>query len=162
MRLLKHGALAGNYFCLASMAGVYAEERHVANFVKAWAQFFRARATSRCEEAEAEPGRFVAACRGYIAQCLALGVAPRHEAEMAGEARAIQLSVLESLKLANSPEDADTRYRLAQVLRWCCETFGPAGDDLPEAELVPGWAKAPSRLPRWLLGLARPASAAAG
>jgi len=170
MRLLKLGAHAGNYFCLASMAALFAKDPHGPNFIKAWDQFFRARAASRCEEAEAEPGRFVAACRSYITLCLEMGIEPQHAAEMKDEAQAIQLSLLDALKTADVPGDspesgADARYRLARALRWSYETLRVAGAEggVPDVEASPGWAvgpRAPRRRPRWLLGRGRAAAVA--
>jgi len=154
LRLLKRGAQSGNYFCLASMAVLFAQDGHMANFIKAWDQFFRARAASRCEEAEAEPGRFVAACRSYIALCLDAGIEPQHAEDMAGEAQAIKLSLLEALKTKGPADtDRDARYRLVRVLRWSHEHLLPAdgADDIPDSLLAPGWPEAhqvPHR-PRW-------------
>ncbi len=169
MRLLKFGAHAGNYFCLASMAALFARDPHVPNFIKAWDQFFRDRAVSRCEEAEAEPGRFLAACRSYITLCLQIGIEPQHAAAMQDEAQAIQLSLLEALKTARQPGDPadidpEARHLLARALRWSYETLRPAGeDDVLEGEALPDWAVGPRatrRLPRWLLGRGRGAAAA--
>ncbi len=170
MRLLKLGAHAGNYFCLASMAALFARDPHVTNFVKTWDQFFRARAASRCEEAEAETGRFVAACRSYIMLCLKIGIEPQHAAEMREEAQAIQLSLLEALNAARQPGepadiDAEARHLLARALRWSYESLLPAGAEggVPEGEALPGWAAGPRarrRLPRWLLGRGRASAAA--
>jgi hypothetical protein len=129
MRLLKQGAAAGNYYCLAAMAELFAKEQHVTNFIKAWAQFFAARAAKRCEEAEAGAGRFAHACRTYIALCFDFGLVPQHVADMESAAEAIQLGLVE--RLERTAPDTDARYRLALMLRWTYENFS-AGAPVPD------------------------------
>ncbi len=139
LRLLKQGAAAGNYYCLAGMAEVYAQEQHMANFIKAWAQFFAARASRRCEEAEAHSGRFADACRSYIALCFDVGLLPQHVADMREAAEPIQHALIAQLE--QTDPDTDARYRLARMLRWAYENFS-----LPPApDLAPDLAAQPSR-----------------
>ena len=123
MRLLKQGASAGNYFCMAEMASLFAAEGHLANFRKAWDQMFDRRAQARCDEAET-PGRFALACHAYIAGSLALGLEPRHLDAMAPEAKTIILFMVKAVEAAEF--DPDLRYRLAGVLRWSYETLLPS------------------------------------
>jgi hypothetical protein len=141
LRLLKQGAAAGNYYCLAGMAEVFAQEQHMANFIKAWAQFFAAHASRRCEEGEA--GRFADACRSYIALCFDVGLLPQHVADMRVAADTIQHALI--AQLGQTDPDTDARYRLARMLRWAFENFSlpPAPDLVPD--LVPNLAAEPSR-----------------
>ncbi len=134
LRLLKQGAAAGNYYCLAGMAEVFAQEQHVANFIKAWAQFFAARASQRCEEAEAQAGRFAQACRAYIGLCLDAGLLPQHVADMESAAEAIQLSLIDQLE--QTDPDTDARFRLARMLRWAYENLSH-GSSVPEPAAEP-------------------------
>jgi TPR repeat protein len=131
LRLLKQGAAAGNYYCLAGMAELFAQEQHLPNFIKAWAQFFTARAARRCEEAEAEAGRFAVACRSYIGLCFDFGLLPQHVADMESAAEAIQLALIGQMD--HTGADTDARYRLARMLRWAYENFshGSSMQELP-------------------------------
>ena len=123
MRLLKQGSAAGNYFCMAEMATLFAAEGHVANFQKAWDQVFDRRAQARCDESET-PGRFALACRAYIAGCLALGLEPRHHQAMATEAKAITFSMVKAVEAAEN--NADLRYRLAPRVALVVRNAAPA------------------------------------
>ncbi len=121
MRLLKQGVLGGNYYCLATMASLFAQERHAANFIKTWEQFFSMRASARCEEAEADPGRFVSACVSYIMASLELGLEPSHVNDMAAQAEPISHALLSALEqCAGTP---DRRFGIARALRWAYATL---------------------------------------
>lgn len=123
MRLLKQGARGGNYYCLSTMASLFAQDRHAANFAKAWEQFFACRAAARCEEAEADPGRFVQACCAYMTACLELGLEPGHLDAMAPQAEAIMHTLQSAIEqCTNAP---DLRFSLARVLRCSYERLLP-------------------------------------
>jgi hypothetical protein len=126
IRLLKQGVQAGNCYCLAAMAALYAQEWHIANFIKAWDQFFAGRAALNCGNAAAETARFVKACLDYIGLCLDLGLEPRNLGAMAGEAETILLSLLEAIESAS--DAPDRRYRFARMLRWAYQTLLPAAN----------------------------------
>ena len=149
MRLLKQGAAAGNYYCMAEMASLFAAEGHAANFRKAWDQLFERRAQVRCDEAET-PGRFALACRSYIAGCFDLGLEPKHHRAMATEAKSITMGLVTAVESAG--HDTDLRYRLAQMLRWSYEILLPL-DEMPPA--AAGKTASPQReqapLPRRLI-----------
>ena len=138
MRLLKQGAAAGNYYCMAEMATRFAAEGHVANFRKAWRQVFEKRAHARCDEAET-PDRFSLACRSYIAGCLDLGFEPEpeHHRAMAEEAKSITLAIVAAVEAAEG--NAELRYRFARMLRWSYETLLPLDEEAP--------VRAPAREP---------------
>jgi hypothetical protein len=125
IRLLKQGAQAGNFYCLAAMAALYAKECHIANFLKAWDQFFAGWAASQRAdaEAEAETGRFVKACTDYIGLCLDLRLEPRNLGAMACEVETILLTLLQAIDRAGDAEDL--RYRFARMLRWSYQTLLP-------------------------------------
>ncbi len=142
MRFLKDGARLGNYYCYVEMAELFAQERHLENFRKAWDKFFAARETMRCAEVEEGHERFALALRRYIGNCLALAEVPGHLSEMMPEAEVLERSVLAALDAVRDAPEA--RETLMAVLRWT------------QAALLPGAAVvAPERVRRrvgaWLV-----------
>jgi hypothetical protein len=143
IRLLKQGAQAGNVYCLAAMAALYAKDWHIANFLKAWDQFFAGRAAAQRvdAEAEAETGRFVKACTDYIGLCLDLGLEPRNLGAMACEVETILLTLLDAIDRAGNAQDV--RYRFARMLRWAYQTL------LPIAAPIPAYAPTSNARRHW-------------
>ncbi len=123
MAPLKEGARRGNYYCYAEMATLFAVERHLDNFCKAWDLFFAARARGRLSEIEPGPERTAAACCRYISGCLGVGIDPGHRAELlpvTDDLIAVLLSELDRVR-----EDAATRRRVTAVLLWIYRSLLP-------------------------------------
>ncbi len=117
MAPLKEGARRGNPYCYAEMAMLFAGERHVENFVKAWHLFFTRRA------AGGESARLAVAICRYIAACLELGLEPGHRETLTGMADQVIATLLVELDAAGSA--GPDRQRVVQVLRWAYERLVP-------------------------------------
>jgi hypothetical protein len=130
---LKEGARRGNYYCYCELASIAANEVHVANFMKAWDQFFLQRAAAPMGEAELGRNRYTLALQRYIVSCFSLGIVPGHVDTLRADGEALVRSLRETqAALQNAPE----RFRsLVPPLRWCCRTLlgrPYPGDERPE------------------------------
>lgn len=120
MRYLKDGARRGNYYCYCEMAMQFAREGHVANFHKAWAHFFAARAASFNAEAEAGEYRYPRALWHYVLACHDQRLCPGHLPALREAAPALIRVGEESAR--NVATIADRR-RLAVAQRWVQQTL---------------------------------------
>lgn len=137
MQMLKNGARRGNYYCYVEMAELFAADRHLENFAKAWALFFTRRREAPRDEVERGTDRFVNALRRYIGNCLALGLAPQFASEMQPEADALARSLLASLDACrDAPEK---RQRLVAILHWAHTALLPRGPEPAPAAKAGGW-----------------------
>jgi hypothetical protein len=132
MSVLKEGAKRGNYYCFAEMAGLFAAERHLANFAKSWSLFFSRRADSLREELEADTSRYPAACCVYIAHLMDLRLQPAHLAELRAQAEAILAALLAELDLVRN--DPNQRYRITSIMRWAYQELLEPPAPLPAAK----------------------------
>ncbi len=142
MRCLKDGARRGNYYCYCEMTSVFAAERHLQNFAKAWDLFFARRADSFNQEAEAGENRYTIALRNYIGACLDLGISPSHMPELRAAAEGILHEVTCALDLLRDAPEA--RQRLGHVLRWAYQNLLPVTKLPPTANPLPTW------MPSWV------------
>jgi hypothetical protein len=143
---LKEGARRGNRFCYAEMAALFAHERHVPNFIKAWDLFFAGLPGAGSAPIRAG-ARMVAACCRYIGGCLELGLKPGHRETLAAAAGAILAALLAELDALRETDPG--RRQVVRVLRWAYAELPPAADSgptgLPErlgqsAATRPAWA----------------------
>ena len=113
---LKDGARRGNYYCYCEIAAMAAEEHNIANFAKAWDQFFLHRQSAWFAEAEDGSERYVCALRRYVLTCFALGLRPSHLPELRAEAAALVDVLTKSLDGEVQP--ASAQRMLIAALRW--------------------------------------------
>ncbi len=119
----KDGVRRGDAYCYGAMATLFAAERNVVNFTKAWELFFAA-----CDvpsEADPEAGRlrFERACCRYIAGSLSLGLPPGYRDRIRGLAdRLIRMLLTE---LDHLRRNAPARAPVVACLRWVHQSLLP-------------------------------------
>jgi len=148
MRALKDGAARGNYYCYCEMARLFAREREMENFAKAWFLFFARRAAAMLPEVETGDTRYITALRSYIDLCLEIGIEPQHLSELRNFADALMDNLVE--RLARPRGTPDERRRFAAALRWSYQKLPPPNHPplmlrRPQTWL-PGWIVAPRRI----------------
>jgi hypothetical protein len=121
INVLKEGVRRGNYYCYCELSVLFAAERQVGNFMKAWELFFARRRAAPMKELETDPARFGGACARYILQALELALHPAHRDELAAEANCILAALLAQLDTARRSPSA--RQLITTALRWVYETL---------------------------------------
>ncbi len=109
MTPLRQGAKRGDVTCYVEMATLFAAERHLGNFYKAWGLFFAAQDPSTVDDQTA------AFCCRYVDECLALGLEPAGHPVVGAAAQAMVALLVAELAQARGTA---AEPRLARTLRW--------------------------------------------